>query len=53
MFEELGMRSGTFIILMILVYYIIKWAVKNGIREAFNIEDPDLEKLEKYMDSKK
>ena len=34
MFEELGMRGGTFIILCLIGYFIVKWAVKNGICEA-------------------
>jgi len=34
MWEELGISSGTAIIVLIALYYIIKWAVKNGIKEA-------------------
>jgi len=34
MWEELGISSGTAIIILIALYYIIKWAVKNGIKDA-------------------
>lgn len=55
-FEELGITGGSFIILMILLYYVIKWAVKNGIREAFGIkdkvEDREIERLQEYIDMK-
>ena len=33
--EELGISSGTAIIILIALYFIIKWAVKNGIKEAY------------------
>ena len=35
MWEELGMSGGTAIIVLIALYFIIKWAVKNGIKQAF------------------
>lgn len=35
MFEELGINGGTAIIVLIVLYFIIKWAVKNGIKEAY------------------
>ena len=34
MFEELGISFGTALIVL-LELYIIKWAVKNGIKEAY------------------
>lgn len=34
MWEELGISSGTAIIILIALYFIIKWAVRNGIKEA-------------------
>lgn len=56
MFEELGIRGGTFIILTIALYYVIKWAVKNGIREAIGIKDKmekvEVEKVKEYLDIK-
>ncbi|WP_370830156.1 DUF6019 family protein [Clostridium sp.] len=35
MWEELGISSGTAIIILIAVYFVIKWSVKNGIKEAY------------------
>ena len=35
MWEELGISGGTAIIILIALYFIIKWAVKNGIKDAF------------------
>ena len=34
MWEELGISGGTAIIVLIVMYYIIKWAVRNGVKEA-------------------
>ncbi len=34
MWEELGISAGTAIIVLIAFYFIIKWAVRNGIKEA-------------------
>lgn len=33
--EELGISGGTAIIILVALYFIIKWAVKNGIKEAY------------------
>lgn len=35
MLEELGISGGTAIIILIALYFIVKWAVKNGIKEAY------------------
>lgn len=35
MWEELGISGGTAIIILIALYFIIKWAVKNGVKQAF------------------
>lgn len=35
MWEELGTSGGTAIIILIAVYFVIKWSVKNGIKEAY------------------
>lgn len=35
MWEELGVNGGTAIIVLIAFYFIIKWGVKNGIKEAY------------------
>ena len=31
MWNELGLSGGTAIIILIALFYVIKWAVKNGI----------------------
>ena len=36
MFEELGISFGSALIVLLALYFIIKWAVKNGIKEAFS-----------------
>lgn len=35
MWEELGISSGTAIIILIALYFVVKWSVKNGIKEAY------------------
>ena len=35
MLEELGISFGTAIIILFALYFIVKWAVKNGIKEAY------------------
>lgn len=35
MWEELGISSGTAIIILIALYFIIKWAVRKGIKEDY------------------
>lgn len=34
MWKELGISAGTAIVVLIVLYFVIKWAVKNGIIEA-------------------
>lgn len=34
MWEELGISGGTALIILIALYFVIKWAVKNGINES-------------------
>lgn len=34
MWDELGISGGTAIIVLIALYFVIKWAVKNGINES-------------------
>lgn len=42
--EELGISFGTAILVLIALYFVIKWAVKNGIEEAYeDITKKDLE----------
>lgn len=35
MWEELGISGGTAIIILVTLYFVIKWAVKNGIKDAY------------------
>ncbi|SHJ57530.1 hypothetical protein SAMN02745248_00446 [Hathewaya proteolytica DSM 3090] len=35
MWEELGISGGTALIVLIALYFIVKWAVRNGIKEAY------------------
>ena len=35
MWQELGISTGTAVIVLIVLYFIIKWAVKNGAIEAY------------------
>lgn len=34
LWRELGISAGTAIVVLIALYFVIKWAVKNGIMEA-------------------
>ena len=61
MWEELGISGGTAIIVLIALYFVVKWAVKNGITEAYEeitgkeVKD-DLDEIleeEAEMDGKK
>lgn len=51
MWEELGISGGTGLIVLIAFYFVIKWAVKNAIRES----RPDISRavkkgIEKYYE---
>ena len=35
MWQELGISGGTAIIILITLYFVVKWAVKNGIKEEY------------------
>ena len=35
MWNELGISGGTAIVILIALYFVIKWAVKNGTKEAY------------------
>ena len=35
MLKELGISFGTAFFILIILYFVIKWAVKNGIKEAY------------------
>ena len=36
MLQELGISASTVIIILVLLYFVVKWAVKNGIKEAYS-----------------
>ena len=35
MWNELGISGGTAIVILVALYFVIKWAVKNGVKEAY------------------
>ena len=35
LWQELGISAGTAIVVLAALYFVIKWAVKNGILEAY------------------
>ena len=35
MWEELGISGGTALVILVALYFVIKWAVRNGVREAY------------------
>ena len=45
MFKELGISGGTAIIILFALYFVIKWAVKNGIQDYY--EEKELIKKSK------
>lgn len=55
MWEELGISGGTAIIILIALYFVIKWAVRNGVEEAYkNITGKDTaeeQEFKKYAES--
>lgn len=36
LWEELGISFGTAMIVLIALYFVIKWGVKNGIRDYYD-----------------
>lgn len=58
MWEDLGISGGTAIIVLIALYFVVKWAVKNGITEAYEeitgkeVKDDLDEILEKEAEKK-
>lgn len=35
MWDELGISGGTAIVVLVVGYFVVKWAVKNGVKEAY------------------
>lgn len=54
MLKELGISGGTAFIIIVILYFIIKWAVKNGIKEAYRDIDnrKTIERNEEDEDNK-
>ena len=55
MWNELGISGGTAIVIFIALYFVIKWAVKNGIKEAYSAitgkktdEDEDIQNEKEF-----
>jgi len=55
MWNELGISGGTAIAILIALYFVIKWAVKNGIQEAYSAitgkktdEDEDIQNEKEF-----
>ena len=60
MWNELGISGGSAIVILIALYFVIKWAVKNGVKEAYKditgkkpVEDEKNEKAAKKTETKK
>ena len=55
MWEKLGISGGTALIVLAALYFVVKWAVKNGIKEAYRDitgkKTKDDEELEKLVNS--
>ena len=54
MWNELGISGGTAIVILIALYFVIKWAVKNGIKEAYSAitgkkTDEDIQNEKEYI----
>ena len=55
MWNELGISGGTAIVILIALYFVIKCAVKNGIKEAYSAitgkktdEDEDIQNEKEF-----
>lgn len=35
LWQDLGISAGTAIVVLVALYFVIKWAVKNGMMEAY------------------
>lgn len=53
MWNELGISAGTGLVILIALYFVIKWAVKNGIDESRHEISRAVRKgIEDYYDNK-
>ena len=53
MWNKLGISGGTAIVILIALYFVIKWAVKNGIKEATVLSLERKRKRMKMSETKK
>lgn len=44
--DQLGINLGTMLLFLIALYFVIKWAVKNGINQSMLFSDE--ERMKKY-----
>ena len=49
MWEELGISGGTAIIILFALYFVIKWAVKNGIKQYYEAKE-EKEKMKTQLE---
>lgn len=54
MLEELGISFGTAVIILVAMYFVIKWAVRNAIEESSSeIAEAVKKGMEKYYEKSK
>ena len=53
MWNKLGISGGTAIVILIALYFVIKWAVKNGIKEAYSAITGKKKKTDEYVRNEK
>ena len=41
MWDELGISAGTALMVLIALYFMIKWAVKSGVKQALEERDEE------------
>ena len=52
MLKELGISAGTAVVILIVLYFIIKWAVKNGIEDFYEHRE-DIQEMKKEIEDLK
>ncbi len=51
LWNELGVSGGTALIVLAALYFVIKWAVRNGIREAHGRMNGEKSRLQQLWGS--
>lgn len=51
LWNELGVSGGTALIVLAALYFVIKWAVRNGIREAHGRMNGEKNRLQQLWGS--